>query len=338
MAEISSLSKRILRELCMNSRVTITELSSKLDISRPIVARRIQSMERELGLYYTIELNYREAGLGEMVAYYISFSKKPSKQTIQNWLMKSNMVQLALETEGDFDLVMFVLSSNDEEFAKWNLNIGVDFSDYGVSVNKSDMDIVHLGFVPANKETLAKTKVGGVYKRLLFGLNSNSRSTVRELSKQVGMQEEMTRYYMRKLTEMRIIKRFTTVITKPAQCTNIVFFMKYTYRSGAIDRILQKRKLYFKREEDPPLFNDWQMVSSTSGSSDELEWGAAETKAQAVEDRLKLHEIIFKRDSPAIKYGIVKGVMKGMLGVRSVDIKTVYVKTEWTPGLNYTGD
>ena len=57
-----------------------------------------------------------------------------------------------------------------------------------------------------------------------------------------------------------------------------------------------------------------------------------------MEERLGLHKRIFSRDSPEVKSGVVLGVMKGTLTVRNVDIKSVYIKTEWLPGKNYTGN
>ncbi len=338
MAGVSSLSRKILRELCMNSRVTVTELSKNLGVSRPIITKHIQSLEREFGLKYTIDLNYRELGLGGMTVYYISFAKKPPESVIELWLKKSNMIQLALKTRGDFDLVIFVLASNDEEFAKWNLNIGLDFSDYGISVNKSDMDIIHHGFVPFSEKIIETTKVDDIYKRLLIELNNNSRANVRELAKKLKVHEEMLRYYLSKLVKMNVIRRFTTIITKLEHCTNVMFFVKYTYRPGAIERIHEKRKIYFKKESEIPLYNEWQMVSSISGSGDEFEWAIAENQKQAIDERVKIHERLFKQDSPVVKLGIVENTLKGVLAIRNVNIKEVYRKTEWLPGQNYTGD
>ncbi len=329
MVELSPLSRRILRELCMDSRVTITELSNKFNISRPIIAKRIEAMEKELGLYYTIEPDYKALGLGAMTAIYLKFRKKPPEELLSRWLTRSKMVQLSLKTEGDFDMLLFSLAENDEEFAKWSLNIGVNFSDYGASTSKSDMDILHHGIVPLNNETLSSAKIDDVYKRLLLELNLNSRISIIDLSKKVKMHEEMTRYYLRKLMSMNIIKRFTAVITRPPQCSNAFMFMKYTYGPGSIGRIIEKRKVYFAKEEIPFVFNDWQMVATTSGGSDELVWGTAGTDKDVIEDRIRLHERMFKKDFPIVNYGLVRKVMKGTLGIRSVDVKSVYIQTVW---------
>jgi DNA-binding Lrp family transcriptional regulator len=337
MVAISSKTREILRELCMNSRITITELSEKLSISRSAVSKRISALEEELGLRYTIDIERRALGFGTFVIYYLSFKKKPPEKVVKSWLEKSEMVQLAVKTSGNFDLVLFVLPIDDEKFAKWNLGIGLEFSDYGVSVNKSDMDIIHHGFVPLNDSIIMDAKIDEVYRKLLVELNKNSRASIRELSKKLELNEEMVRYYLSKLVKTDIIKRFTAVITKPPQSVSLMMFFKYVYRPGAIDRINEKRKVYFKKELEPPVFNDWQMVSSTSGSSDEFEWAMAETQKQAIDERLGLHRRIFSKDEPDIKYGAVVDIMKGTLAIRNVDIKQLYIKTEWQPGKNYVG-
>ena len=344
MVEVGGISRRILRELCMDSRVTITELSENLGYSRPIISRHIEAMERELGIKYTLDLNHRELRLGDMVVYHVSFRHDPPESFIQDYLDKSSMVQLAVKTKNNgvkdrsFELVMFVLASNDEEFAKWNLNIGLKFSDYGVTVSKSNMDIIHHGFIPLNKDIIESARIDDVYKKLLVALNENSRATVRSLAKDLKMNEEMVRYYMGKLTKLNYVRRHTAVLTGQQQGASVMFFARYTYAKGAINRIIEKRKVYFKKELDMPVYNDWQMVSSLSGAADEFEWAMAPTEKQAIDDRLKLHERMFKSDSPNISWGIVEKVYKGVLPIRSVDIKKLYNTTEWVPGQNYKGD
>ena len=338
MVAISSKTREILRELCMNSRITITELSEKLKISRSAVSKRIEALEQELGLRYTIEIDRGELGLGMFIAYYLKFMKKPPDSFLKAFLDETDAVQLALKTTGDFDLVLFVLPEDYLNFAKWHIELGLKFAEYGASVNKSDMDIIHLGFIPLANSTIQKSKLDDIYKRLLIELNRDSRASIRELSKRLKLNEEMVRYYLVKLTKSGIIRRFTAVITKPPESSSIMMFFKYTYRPGAVDRLIEKRKVYFKKEAEPPVYNDWQMVASTSGASDEFEWAMAETPKQAKEERLNLHNRIFARDSPDVKSALVTGVVKGLLSVRNVTIKDVFIKLPWQPGRDYKGE
>lgn len=337
MVEISSLTRAVLRELCMNSRVTITELSEKLGASRPIISRRIESLERELGLHYTLDLDYKALGLGEMVVYYISFKKKPPDSVVEDFLKNSPMVQLAVRTKGDFDLVMFVLASIDEKFAIWDLNVGLALSDYGASVNKSDIDIWNHGVIPMVRETIEGMGEEPIYRKLLLALNDNSRAPIREIAKQLKMNEEIVRYYLNKLVKTDKIRRFTTVMTKPENHVGMIFFIKYTYTKGAVNRIYEKRKIYFRKERELPIYNEYQMVLSLSGSGDELEFAIADS-LDHVMDTDRMLRRVFRADSPEIKKATVIKTLKGVLAIRNVNMKDVYRKTEWAPGENYTGD
>lgn len=335
--EISSLSRRILRELCTDSRVNVTGLSKKLGVSRFVIARHIESLERELGLHYTIALNYNALGYVKMSLYHITFSKKPDDAELEKAFAKSKEVQIALRTKGDFDVVLFTLAGNEEEYAKWNLSLALEFSKYGVSVNKSDIDIIHHGFIPLTDATIEDAPVEGLDKGLLLELNRNSRAKIKDIAKRLKMKEDMVSYYIAKLVKEGVIRRFTTVITKAPGCTNILFFMRYIYREGHVSRIYEKRRLvYFKKEEDIPLFNDYQMVLSISGGEEDFAWGSGATTEDAKE-RVMMHERIFKKDSPDIRSGIVVKVLKGYQPIRTVDIKSRYRTTQWGEGENYTG-
>ena len=335
--EISTLSRKILRELCTDSRVNVTELSKRLGVSRFVVARHIQSLEKELGLRYTMSLNYNALGFTKMNLYHMTFSKKPNDATLEAAFSKSKAVQLALRTKGDFDVVLFVLAGNEEEYAKWHLSLALEFSKYGVSINKSDIDIIHHGFVPLTNAAIEDASAKDLYKGLLLKLNSNSRMKIKEIAHALKMNEDMVSYYMAKLVKEGVIRKFTTIITKPPSCMNILFFMRYIYREGHVSRIYEKRKLvYFKKEDEIPMFNDYQMVLSISGGEEDFAWGSGATMEEAKE-RVSVHEKIFKKDSPEMRAGMIVKVLKGYQPIRSVDIKSRYRTTQWAPGENYTG-
>ncbi len=338
MVEISGLSRQMLRELCTDSRATITELSGKLRITRHIAKKRIESLERDLGLKYALDLNYNALGFTKMHLYYLKFSKKPDQSAIEEFMSKSDMVQLAMMTKGDFDVVMFVLASNEEEYAKWHLSIALDLAKYGVSFSKSDIDIIHHGFVPLTDKMIELSSVDEIYKRLLVELNRDSRASISSIAKRLNLGNTMVSYYMKKMVDDGIIRRFTTVITNPHECFNVLFFVRYTYREGHVSRIYDKRRLvYFKKEAEIPMYNSYQMVLSISGGEEDFAWASAPTADEA-DELVETHRRIFRKDTPEIRKGTVVKVLKGFMPIRSVDIKAGYQKTQWGPGENYTGD
>lgn len=61
-----TLSKQLLRELSENSRVSSSELARKLKVSPPTIKRRIEKLEKSLGIKYVLELDEDKCGLAEV--------------------------------------------------------------------------------------------------------------------------------------------------------------------------------------------------------------------------------------------------------------------------------
>ena len=329
--EISNLSRGILRELCTDSRTTITALSSRFDTSRPTISKRISSLERELGLRYILELNYKALGFSNMQILHLKLNKKPANAALIKIMNGSRLPQLAVTTKGDFDIVVFVIGSNAEERGGWEFELQLQLSKYGVLTNASNVDIMHLGFIPLSRQIIETAAIDDTYKRIILELNDNSRISIKELSDRLSMNGDMVHYYIKKLVKEGFIKRFTTVITKPPAKCNILLFATYTFSNGMVDRIIKKRNtVYFRREEELPISNEYQIVASTSGGEQDLVLGTYRNTAEALDLAVSTHKAIFSKDRPIIKYGIVENVIKGVLPIRSIDIRQNYQATEWS--------
>ncbi len=329
--EVGPLSVRILRELCENSRINLTEMMRRVNAPTYVVSRHIQRLEEELGLKYTLEIDHTKLGLAKTNVLYFKFSKKVGVKTIKTIVENSNMVQLALITRGkDFDLVLFITPRSTEDYAKWELALLLRFSEYGVAVTRSYADIIHLGFIPLNDWAIQSSSIKKVYKQIILELNQDSRQTIRALSEKLGMNEDMVRYYLLKMQKEGIIKKFTTVVTKPNYSVNVILFANYTFRKGFVDRTFQKRrKVYFKEVSPLPLYNEYQMVGTLSGAEDDLVWGIYGTEKEALENCVRVHKSIFAVDSPSIKFGYVQDVVKGIMPIRNIETKNNYVATAW---------
>jgi DNA-binding Lrp family transcriptional regulator len=328
---VGPLSLKVIRELCTNSRVSLSEMERKLGSPRYLLSRHIRRLEEELGLRYTLEIDYTKLGLSKINVLHFSFSEKPSRKFIKEVADSSEIVQLAITTKGkDFDLVMFITPRNTEEYAKWVLALFLKFSRYGVAPSVSYIDIMHLGFMPLNDWAINSSDIKEIYKRMLVALNGDSRQSIRALSGKLGIGEDLTRYYMLKLEELGIIKKFTTIITRTAPRVNIILFANYVFREGYVNRVLHKRlSVYFKKDDPLQVCNEYQMVTTMSGAEYDLVWGAYKTEKEAKSNCVQLHESIFEKDSPSIRYGYVDGVVKGFMPIRSIEIKDNYVSTTW---------
>lgn len=322
---ISTLSKNILRELCTNSRVSITELSEKYKVSRKIAKERIVALEKEFGLKYTLDLDYEALGFASLHALHVKFAKKPNPDILRATFSKSKAVQFAAITEGDFDMVLFVLTKEPKDYFKWEIAFWLALAKYGVGTSPSEVIISRLGFVPINTDLIRDSAVDDVYKKIITVLNENSRITNTELSKKIGMSQELTNYYLKKLNKEGIIKKYTAVLTTPPTKYNITFFATYTVKDLVGERAQTERQtMFFKEPLEMPIVNGPQMMFSLTGSESTFNLVSYEDLKDGIEKSVAMHDKIYRVDSPKTKYAVIKDVVKGTLPIRNISVKDNY--------------
>ncbi len=325
MPDVSLLSRRLLRELCTNSRVSVTSLSEKLAISRPIISKRIKALEKEFGLKYTLELNMTSLGVSNIHVLRVKFDKKPKEADLGALFESSKRIQLALTTVGDFDLLLFVVAKSVEDYLGWELKFDLALSKYGVSTSPSEVAILHLGFVPVSDTLILASGLDETYKKILLELNSNSRIKISDLARRIDTSEDAVHYYMEKIEKEGIVKRFTAVATKPLINENIVYFADYTIHEDIERRVEAERKrMYWKLQNEFPILSEFQMMFSTSGSDMSFTWATYPNFKEGLKQSVGLHAEIYKRDAAVMRYARICNLVKGTLPLRNIDLKEAY--------------
>lgn len=328
--EISTLSRQILRELCTNSRVTITELAKKYKISRHIATERIKALEREFGLYYTIEPNYEALGFSTMHVLRIKFDSPPKAAEMREIFQKSKIAQLVFTTKGDFDAVIIAVGKSSIEYAQWETALNAKFAKYGISLRTSEVNVMHLGFVPLDPETIMSGDIDPLYKKMLAILTSNSRISIRDLSKQLGVSDTLTRYHFMGLEKTKYIKRFTAIVTKSPLKSNIVYFGNYTIKSGVEKRVERERKsMYWKPLDEFPIVSEYPMMFSTSGGDRSFSWANYSDYKEGLKLSVQAHAAAFREDSPVMTQAVVEEIIKGHPPIRNLDQKEALVAPDW---------
>ncbi len=326
--EISSPSRKILRELCTDSRTTVTKLAKKYGIPRNSVKGRITALEKELGLHYTLELDYERLHFTTLHILRIKFSKKPKSKELKPIFTRSKIVQLAITTKGDFDMVVVALARDSKEYFKWEFGLWIALSKYGLESHSSEVIVSHLGFVPINDDSINECKIDDNYKKIILCLNSNSRMTMRELSKKIGLSEGLTKYYIKKLDKEGIIKRYTTVVTRPPLKYGIVYFVNYAIKEGVEVRVENERRtMYWKDLWEFPIISEFQFMWSTTGGDTSFTWACYDNYEEGIKNSVTAHRNAYKIDSPTIKHAIVDQAIKGVLPLRNIDTKENYDTT-----------
>ena len=323
--QISVLSRKLVRELCTNSRVSITELAARYGLSRKMVRDRLAALERELGIRYTLELNYEALGFATLHLVKVRFSEKVEPKALEEVLGRSRVVQLAATTTGAFDMIIFALARNLREYFKWEIGLWTQFSKYGINTSSSEVTVIHLGFVPISDEFIRDSSLKEPYRKVLVELYSNSRMTVRELSKRTGIGETLVAYYLMKLKESGLIKRYTAIVTNPPLRYNIVYFANYTVKEGVESRVeTERRTMYWREPDEFPIVNEFQQMFSTSGSDASFTWAVYDNYRSGLERSALTHKRIYKVDAPVIRHATIDRVVKGSLPLRNIQVKDNY--------------
>ncbi len=327
---IDVLSRKILRELCTNARTTSTEIAGKLGISRYTVVKHIETLERELGLYYTIEPNYKNIGFDNLHVLRISFDKRPMPNEIALMFFNSGIAQFAATTKGDYDMLVFATCQSPVEYLKWETALDIQLSKYGVSIRSSEISVMHLGFIPLTDKGIDKIEIDPIYKKIMLQLNKNSRISIRELGRSTGMSENLARYYLKKMEGENVIKRYTTLVTKSPLKHIITFFVSYTIREGVIDRINKERRtMYWKETPEFPVVSEFPIMWSVSGSDRSFTAACYGDYKEGMRNSVKAHLLAYKEDSPKAEVGVIDKVIVGMMPIRNIDMKASYNTVLW---------
>jgi DNA-binding Lrp family transcriptional regulator len=330
MVEVSTLSRSILRDLCTNSRITITELSEKYKISRHSVADRIAALEKTLGLHFMLQFNYEKLGLGALHVLNVKFTKKPRPQDIRKIFLTSKVAQLVATTKGDFDLIVFALAENSAKYFEFEVALSLHLSKYGAKIRASQAVLPHLGFIPVNNETIMGTDLDAETKSILAALNRNSRMSIRELAKEIGYKEDITRYQLNRIASEKLVDAFTTIITNPPLKNNVVFFANYTLKEGIDKRVERERRtMYLKPELEMPVESEFQMMLSCTGADNSFVWASYADLSEGLRNSVEAHRTAYKEDLPVIHHAIIDEVIKGEVPLRNVDVKTAYLQNAY---------
>jgi DNA-binding Lrp family transcriptional regulator len=327
--QFNKLHRTLLQGLCLNSRTRTPELSRKIGISRYKITNLIKEVEKELGLSYTLELDYKKLGFGALHLTYLNFEKKPSLKSISDVLNKIPSIQLALATNGDFELLCFTVTKTAIEYSQVEVAMQILFERYGTMVHSSEITLMRHGFVPLSNALIGQSAIEGSYKSLLPVLNTNSRMKIREISKRINMSEDLVRYYMIKMKKERIIRRYTTIVTKPNTKFTIAYFSSYSVRENIRSRIDKERNEIIFRNDEVSYVNNFQMMFSITGSGQAFNLAAFPNRKYGLEHSINAHNAIYAPEKPEVKKAVIIKVVKGILPLRNIDVKANYDYTNW---------
>lgn len=327
--------KLILRELSNDSRVTVTKLAKVAQCSRVTASRLIEELIKELDIRYTLEIDLNVLGTLDRHVVAIKLPKKPPPGFLEElFRTEDKYVHDAYQTEGAFDLVVVATASNPIDYIVWETRLAEKLSEYTPNMKPSDISFLNFGYIPLSDSFVydirKEMKISSGERELLRLLNRNSRTSYSELSRQLGISEDMVRYKVFKLKKSGIIKRFTIAVQKPPSEYILILFEFWKYiNKGYEERAVLDRRVLMNADKEIPLLDAVQFSAPLTGSYGNVIIGLFNNKNDAVQRVIRQHKIIYERDSLDVKYARIVRVLRGLLPVRNLDIKNNYIVIRW---------
>lgn len=324
----SAITKKMLRVLSDNSRVSLSDLSKTLGVSRMTARSKLNRIEKELSLAYTVELSESTLGIVGQHLIMVKFDSKPDYGHISKLLSQSHIPQLAVSVKGNYDLMIYAVSTSTKEYAHWDKSMQILLSKYGVNWKSSEVVHKQLGFFPLRDVLLDRLNIPKDHLAMLKILHSNSRTSFRQISKDLGMHFNTVAYNFNKLLKKGYIKRFTITMGKPDFVSLMSFFSKYRPKEGYEASSSQARKA-FTSDDPNSLISRYLICAPLIGSYDFFTIGAFDDYNTAYQNDVMYHKTTFKDHGVNLVYGEIDNILLGKLPIRSIDTKKEYNKIVW---------
>jgi len=324
---LDAISRVVLRELCMNSRVEMTEIAKKANCSRLTVAAKMKHLEKEAGLKYTVELNEKKLGFSYTYLIQVNLRKSVSDEVLVTLSKSSSVPQFIAACRGAFNLLIFAAAKNNIDYLRWEYTFRSKLRDAIAEWKPSQVVIPRLGFFPFQRDAIESSDLPAFEKKLLAELCADTRLSYRELAKKLDVSTAKIRYNLNLLEKSGIIKRFTAVMQKPPAKAHIVYFYTYRYQEGYEERCKKARHLITTEEPFQPC-NTYAYVAELSGHADEVAWACFDDVVEGYE-KIAEEEKIFEPDEVRTDSAIVTRVIYGDWPIRSIDVKKAYDTSSW---------
>jgi DNA-binding Lrp family transcriptional regulator len=336
MKEYSYIKRAILRELCEDSRISVTGLADRLKCSRNTVLSNMKALDREFGLLHTIEFDREMIHTNYVQVWCIQFGKKPSTEELKRLFQGDYRVRLVAETEGDFDLIINVAADIADRYMNWSIRTINGLLPFIPKIMPSNVIMAHTGFFIVRNELLKKLDLAHLGldeldKKILMVLNENSRMSYREIANIIDANVETVRYRLARIMKIGIVRRFTTVLRRSPMSYNMAFFINYEMAPGIRQRYDEAMKYYTRVDGKLPLINSFQYLALMSGSHTMFGIGCFESEEAAMRKVVMEHKEIYKEDNPKVRYAKITKVIKGTLPLRNMDLAKDYRQINWEP-------
>ncbi len=307
----SELPYKLLMYLYNDSRAPLKRLGRQFNISYHTVAETLKKLEEKYGLTYTLELDEQRLGFSEGRIITVKFEKVPEIGYLKNRLKKDIFVQDAYLATGDFDLLLYIVGLNPNDFQAWQFNIRKDLSEYVPLFKISTLNLSATGFFPLRRELIQEsTAINKMEKEVLCLLNENSRMKLKDLTAKSKSTQMRVIYAMKALQEKGIIRKFSML----TQNTDKKLLLAYSLQLFPIKQhseLLAKFVQEIIKEDLHEASNDYCLVADTNGGFDAFYICSFRNGEEMIKRGPELLGTLWAPEKPKIEKAILSGVLVG---------------------------
>lgn len=216
--------KKLLYELDINSRQSISSLAKKVGLSKQGCSYKLRLLSEKGILKQTIAvINTALIGHLSFRMYFKLIDISPEKEIeFRNWLVKHKLIPWVVGCEGLWDYVIVVFPKDFVDFQEFSTELNNNWGNY---IEKKDIALVteahhfRAGYILGSKPNLepltyagqpSKTHVLSDYEnKILALLCKDSRLDLVTIAQQIGTSAKNVSYYIKKLEANNIIEGYT---------------------------------------------------------------------------------------------------------------------------------
>ncbi|HVC58490.1 MAG TPA: hypothetical protein VND15_03385 [Candidatus Acidoferrales bacterium] len=319
-AKYSLLTRKMVRLLSYDSRITVSELADQLHMSRGTAASKLGAIEKHLKMDYTLEFDPVKLGLVNPHVILVRFRKPPDYLDVARVLSQSYVTQFAARTRGSYDLLVYANAYSLPEYLTWDMRMRAQLmKKYRMEWETSTVSFNRMGYFPVRDEAIERADIAPKYGKMLKILNLNSRVPIKQLAVMLKTSYKTTIYTFNALLKLGYIKRFTVNLGGRDAISLMARFNRFipTVDYHGVEDIV---KDLFTSDDRFPLVNRTLLATNTVGSYDSFDMGAYDNFKAGYAHGVELYnKRLEKYDITKTEYGEVKDILIGKLPIRSID-------------------
>ncbi|MDD5162850.1 MAG: Lrp/AsnC family transcriptional regulator [Candidatus ainarchaeum sp.] len=216
MLGLDLIDRRLLVELDIDSRQPVSALAKKVRLSKQAVKKRLEKLEHEkiiLGYYAVIDI-FRLQRLSARL--WIKLQGSYNEDEIIKFCLKMPDAGWVLKTDGAYDMAMVFWSKDLKDFdnalKELNFNFGAFLKEVDISFIVRAHHISHRYLTKEKtlhelvmEQKFSRSEIDAVDEKILQVLAKNSRTSLVEMAKQLGISDKAARYRIKNLEKNKFI-------------------------------------------------------------------------------------------------------------------------------------